>query len=255
MTNHKSEKIEFEGTQSTLSGILHYPPRESKGGVVLAHCFTCSKSFKVMRRLATGIAEGGYSVLRFDFTGLGESEGEFSDTSVTTNVEDLQAALSYLRERGHTPNAMVGHSLGGAATLLAAAREPDVRAVATLAAPATADHVERAFSKSNVAEALASGRIRVEIAGRPFDISSTFFEDLQRHHSLDHVTDSGCPILVIHPTNDSTVVIEEGEKIFAAARQPKWFVAIPDANHLFSDSKHAISAAEVVVTFFDTVIS
>jgi alpha/beta superfamily hydrolase len=249
----KIETVTFEGARNRLSGVLHLPPSEVKAGVVLAHCFTCSKSYKVVRHLAAGIADGGYSVLRFDFTGLGESEGEFADTSVTSNVDDLEAAAGFLQARGLGPCALVGHSLGGAATLLAAGRLQDICAVAVVAAPATTDHVRRAFSDEDVDKALATGRVRMEIAGRPFDISAEFFHDLERHDTLEHVTALGCPILVVHPTSDRIVGIEEGEKIFSAARQPRWFVAIPGANHLFTQPEHAGIAARVIVNFLDAV--
>jgi len=234
--------------------MLHLPPGEAKTGVVLAHCFTCSKSYKVVRYMAEGIASGGYPVLRFDFTGLGESGGDFAETNVTTNVDDLVSSVDFLSQRGFAPCALVGHSLGGAAALLAAFRLPHICAVATVAAPATTDHVRRAFSKEDVETALSTGRVRVEIAGRPFDLSSEFFRDLERHDTLDHVTALGRPILVIHPTADRIVGIEEGETIFFAAQQPRWFVAIPGANHLFSQPQHAQMAARIVVDFLDSVL-
>jgi alpha-beta hydrolase superfamily lysophospholipase len=250
----KSEAVSFEGQRNRLSGVLHLPSGEIKAGVVLAHCFTCSKSYKVVRHLASGLADGGYAVLRFDFTGLGESEGDFAETSVTTNVDDLESAAGFLTKRGLGPCALVGHSLGGAAVLLATHRLPNICAVAVVAAPATTDHVRRAFSNEDVDRALATGRVRMEIAGRPFDISAEFFQDLERHDTLEHVTALGRPILVVHPTADRIVGIEEGEKIFTAARQPRWFVAIPDANHLFTQPKHADIAARVIVDFLDAVV-
>ncbi len=248
-----AEKVTFSGHRSELSGVLHVPPEPISGSVVLAHCFTCSKSFKIMRHVATGIANGGYAVLRFDFTGLGESEGEFGDTNVTTNVEDLHAAVNFLQRRVTGPCSIVGHSLGGAAALLATHRIPEVAAVAVIAAPATAAHVSRHFAREKVSEALASGRVRVEIAGRPFYLSGEFFEDLQRHDSLDHVRSLNRPLLVVHPMEDDLVNIEEGEKIFLAAKQPRWFVALPGANHLLTKKEHAAAAAGVIARFLDTM--
>ncbi len=246
------ETIRFQGAGSELSGVLHYPDGRVLGCVVLAHCFTCSKSFKIMRHVATGIAEGGYAVLRFDFTGLGESGGEFANTSVTTNVDDIEAAVSQLNLRELGPSYIVGHSLGGAAALLAAHRLPEITGVAVIAAPSTAAHVARHFATEDVKQALSSGRIHVEIAGRPFELSAEFFEDLQKHDSLDHVRSLGCPLLVVHPTTDELVDIKEGEKIFFAAKQPRWFVALPGANHLLTEKVHAAIAADVIVQFFNT---
>jgi putative redox protein len=249
------EKVVFTGSHADLSGSLQLPDRHPIGSVVLAHCFTCSKSYKVVRYLADGIERAGYAVLRFDFTGLGESEGDFGQTSVTTNVEDLEGAAQYMRQRGFGPCAMVGHSLGGAATLLAAGRLPHVRAFAVVASPSNAGHLRRVFTENDVETALTTGRVRVQIAGRPFDISAEFFRDLERHGTLDHITELGRPLLVVHPAADRIVEIEEGEKIFAAARQPRWFAAIPNADHLLTRPEHGESAAGIIVEFLRAVLT
>jgi putative redox protein len=240
---HRHEKVSFEGAHEPLSGTLQIPEGAVRGGVVLAHCFTCSKSLKIIRHLATGIEDGGFAVLRFDFTGLGESEGDFAETTVTTNVLDLEAAARFMSRRGFGSSVMVGHSLGGAAVLLAASRVLDVGAVAVVGAPASADHVAHLFAEQDVAAALTEGRVRVQIAGRPFDISADFFRDLERHDRLEHITRLGHPVLVVHGTSDTIVDIGEGERIFAAARQPRWFAAIPGADHLFTEPRHADRAA------------
>jgi putative redox protein len=247
---HLHEKVAFEGTQGELSGTLQLPGSKPKGSVVLAHCFTCSKTLKVTRALATGIEDGGYAVLRFDFTGLGESEGDFADTSLTTNVGDIEAAARYMTNRGMGPCAMVGHSLGGAATLLAAGNVDGVRAVAAVAAPFTPD----LFAEDDIERALAAGSITVKIAGRPFQISADFFRDLERHCSPERIADLERPLLVVHGTADRVVDIGEGERIFAAARQPRWFAAIPGADHLFVQQQHAERAAAAVVNFLDSVL-
>ena len=251
---HIHEKVTFDGSGGRLSGTLHTPEGVPRGGVVLAHCFTCSKSLKVMRNLASGIEDGGYAVLRFDFTGLGESEGDFAETSVTSNIGDIEAAARFMEQRGFGPCAMVGHSLGGAATLLAAGNVPTVRAVAAVAAPFGPDHVRHLFAEDAVEQALASGRVTVRIAGRPFQIAAEFFHDLERHCSPERIAALGRPLLVVHGTADRVVGIEEGERIFAAARQPRWFTAIPDADHLFMQQRHAERAAAAIVTFLDTVL-
>jgi len=252
--SHIHEKVSFEGTHGRLSGSLQLPEGDLRAGVVLAHCFTCSKSYKITRNLATGIEGGGYAVLRFDFTGLGESEGEFTDTSVTTYVGDLEAAARYMQQRGYGPCVMVGHSLGGAAVLLAATGVPEVKAVVAVAAPATADHVQRLFSSRHVDEALKTGQVEVRIAGRTFPIAAEFFRDLERHGTLDHIAALNRPILVVHGTGDGIVAITEGEKIFSAAQQPRWFAAIPQADHLFTRQEDADKAAQVIVSFLDSVL-
>jgi putative redox protein len=251
---HIHEKVSFGSTGGELSGTLQLPEASPKAGVVLAHCFTCSKSLKVTRHLATGIEDGGYAVLRFDFTGLGESEGDFGETSVATNVADLEAAARYMADRGLGPCVMVGHSLGGAATLLAAGGIDSVRAVVAVAAPFSPDHVRHLFAEDDVQQALASGRVMVKIAGRSFQISAEFFRDLERHCTPERIAALGRPLLVVHGTADRVVGIDEGERIFAAARQPRWFAAIPEADHLFVQQRHAEQAAAAIVGFLDTVL-
>lgn len=250
----RHEAVTFEGVETRLSGSLQIPDGETRGGVVLAHCFTCSKSYKVIRGLATGIEDCGYAVLRFDFTGLGESEGDFAETSLATNVGDLAAATRYMQLRGFGPCVMVGHSLGGAAALLTAKETPEIRAVAAVAAPSSAAHVRHLFDEDDIETALSIGRVRVKIAGRPFEISAEFFRDLERHSTLDHITHLKRPLLVVHGTADHVVSIEEGEKVFFAARQPRWFAAIPDANHLFTRPQHTERAARAIVAFLRAVL-
>jgi putative redox protein len=220
----------------------------------LAHCFTCSRSLKTTRHLSTGIEDGGFAVLRFDFTGLGESEGDFAETSVTTNIADLEAAAHFLSRRGFGPGVMVGHSLGGAATLLAAGNLPDMRAVVTVAAPFGPDHVRHLFAEPEVDQVFARGRATVSIAGRPFDISRSFFEDLERHCTPERLADLQRPLLVVHGTSDTVVPISEGERIHAAARQPKWFAAIPGADHMFVKPGAIEQASAVIGAFLEVVV-
>lgn len=251
---HRHELVTFDGHAGRLSGTLQIPDAEPKAGVVLAHCFTCSRSLKVTRNLATAIEDGGYAVLRFDFTGLGESDGEFAETTVTTNVSDLEAAARYMAGRGLGPCAMVGHSLGGAATLLAAGNVDEVRAVVAVAAPFSPDHVRHLFDEKDVEQALDSGRARVKIAGRAFDISAEFFHDLERHATPKRIAALERPLLVVHGTKDTIVEIAEGERIFEAARQPRWFAGIPGADHLFLQEQHVPAAGRVIVAFLDAVL-
>lgn len=251
---HRHEIVTFQGHAGELAGSLQIPDGTPKGSVLLAHCFTCSKSLKVTRHLATGIEDGGYAVLRFDFTGLGESEGEFAETTVTTNVSDIAAASRYLAMRGFRPCAMVGHSLGGAATLLAAGNVPEVKAVVAVAAPFSPEHVRHLFAEQDIERALASGRATVKIAGRAFQISAAFFRDLEQHCTPERIAALERPLLVVHGTQDTVVTISEGERIFEAARQPRWFAAIPQADHLFVQERHAHHAARAIVSFLDTVL-
>jgi putative redox protein len=225
-----------------------------QGGVVLSHCFTCSKSLKITRQLATGIEDGGFAVLRYDFTGLGESEGDFGETSVTTNVADIEAAARYMAHRGFGPCALVGHSLGGAATLLAAGNVAEVKAVVAVAAPFSPEHVRQLFTDRDIEAALHTGRVTVRIAGRSFPISAQFFHDLEEHCTPERIGALNRPLLVVHGTADRIVDIGEGETIFQAAPQPRWFAAIPGADHLYTQPQHAQQAAAAIVTFLHSVL-
>jgi len=251
---HLHARVTFDGPAGTLSGILHVPDGVPRGSVLIAHCFTCSKSLKVTRHLATQIEDGGFAVLRFDFTGLGESEGDFAETSVTTNVADIEAAAGYLTSRVRGPLVLVGHSLGGAATLLAAGGAPAARAVVTVAAPSGPEHLQHLFADRDVEEVFREGRATVRIAGRPFEISRDFFDDLQRHGTPERIATLGVPLLVVHGTADRTVDITEGERIFEAASQPRWFAAIPDADHMFVRPGAIDRVGGVIRTFLDTFL-
>lgn len=243
------EEIRFPGaTGAHLSGVLHSPDA-ARGSVLLAHCFTCSKDLHTMSRLADGLADAGYAVLRFDFTGIGSSGGAFADTTVSTRVTDINRAARALVERGGGPCGMVGHSLGGAATLLAAADLHTVRSVAVVGAPAQAGHVRHLFADEEAA-IRREGEALVDIAGRTFPISAEFLDDLDGHRDLDHIAALGRPLLVVHAVDDEVVAVEEGEKIFAAARQPKAFVPLLGTDHLLTSRDSAEEALSVLVDWF-----
>lgn len=249
-----TETIRFAGsTGARLEGVLHAPEGEARGSVLLAHCFTCSKDLHTMTRLARGLAEAGFAVLRFDFTGLGASEGEFAETSISHDVRDLVAAATALIARGYGPCGLLGHSLGGAAALLAAERLHTVRSLVVLGAPATASHVRRLLADEEPT-IRAEGQATVTIGGRSFPIGVGFLDDLDAHDRLDHITALGRPLLVVHAVDDATVEVAEGERIFAAARQPKGFVPLLGADHLLSDRSAAEDALRVVTDWFDRTL-
>ncbi len=246
-----SERVTFPGsTGATLAGVFHRPHGDVRGSVLLAHCFTCSKDLHTMTRLSRGLVGAGYAVLRFDFAGIGESGGDFSRKTVSRNVGDIVAAARMLIERGFGPCALLGHSLGGAATLLAANRLKAVRLVAVIGAPACPDHVRRLLSDHE--EVIRrDGEAVVEIAGRPFPVSLDFLDDLARHDEAGEVARLGRPLMVVHAVDDRTVSIDEGERIFAAARHPKAFVSLPDADHLLTTRSSAEAVLRLLVAWFD----
>lgn len=233
-----------------LAGVLHHPsaaaqPDSPVAGVLLAHCFSCSKQVLTMTRLARGLADHGYAALRFDFTGLGESEGEFGVTNVASGVGDVLAASRALSDPAPGPQALVGHSLGGAAALLAAPDLPEVASVVTIGTPASPAHLARVRPDL---DALPAGeRTEVVIAGRPFEVERRFLDDLEDHDQQGAVAGLGRPLLVLHAVDDEVVPIAEGERIFAAARQPKAFHPLLGTDHLLRDRSGSQRALELVV--------
>jgi putative redox protein len=246
-----TEKVSFPGsTGARLAGVLHLPEGQPLGSVLLAHCFTCSKDLHTLTRLARGLTAAGYGVLRFDFTGIGDSGGSFADKTVTRNVADLVAAARLLLERGFGPCAMVGHSLGGAATLVAARQLHTVRSVIVVGAPSSPAHV-RGLIAGSEAQIRSTGTAEVEIGGRQFPISAAFLDDLERHEQEAHVAQLRRPLLVLHAVDDEVVPISEAEANFAAASQPKAFWPLLDTDHLVS-SRAAAERLLAAVTLWLT---
>ncbi len=249
------EHVFFPGSRgSELAGVLHRPEGGARGGVLLAHCFTCSKDLAIMTRLAAALAERGYVVLRFDFTGLGQSGGDFSDTTFVTDVADLVRAAVWMIDHELGPCAMVGHSLGGAATLVAAGRVRPVRSVAVVNAPADPAHVRHLIDDEASAAVEADGYAVADIGGRPFPISRRFLEDLDHYDATGAIADLGRPLLVVHGPDDAVVPVAEGERIFALAAQPKAFLPLPGANHLLTNPAHTQLAGDLLAGWFDRTL-
>lgn len=249
------ERLRFRGvTGAPLAGVFHPatstgPGRGVRGNLLVVHCFTCSKDLHTMSRLARGLAGAGFAVLRFDFTGLGESGGDFSATTLSTNMGDLAKAVACLQERGPEPIGLIGHSLGGAACLLAAGELAPIRSLAVIAAPSTAGHV-RGLLEGVEAELDQSGSAWVRIGGRAFPISAEFLDDLERHEVELRTAELGRPLLVLHPLDDQVVAVTEGERIFAMAGQPKAFVPLLGTDHLLTSRRASTQAVNVLVDWF-----
>ena len=241
-----SEKVTFPGSQGfPLAARLDRPLGEHRATALFAHCFTCSKDIFAASRIASELTKHGFAVLRFDFTGLGMSGGEFANTNFSSNVQDLYAAADHLRSIGHAPDILIGHSLGGAAVLAAAADIPDARAVATIAAPAEAAHVVKHFS-AHLGEIREKGEATVILGGRPFAIKSQFLDDLAAAAFHERIARMRKALLVFHSPTDAVVGIENAAMIFAAAKHPKSFMALPDADHLLSSRDDAAYVAAVL---------
>jgi len=243
------DRITFAGSQGDdLAARLDLPAGPPKAYALFAHCFTCGKDLRAAGRLATALTDAGFGVLRFDFTGLGFSDGEFENTNFTSNTDDLIAAADWLREHASAPQLLVGHSLGGAAVLAVAHRIAEVRAVATIGAPADTEHVTDLF-RGSIEAIESAGEACVTLAGREFTIRRQLVDDLRDHVVLERVATMKKPLLVLHSPIDNTVGVENAGLIFDAARHPKSFISLDGADHLLSDDVDARFAAASIAAF------
>ena len=244
-----AQKISFHGAHNArLSARLDLPAGTVRAYALFAHCFTCSKDIFAARQIAVDLARRGIAVLRFDFTGLGSSDGEFASTDFSSNVGDLIAAVDFMRQNFEAPKILIGHSLGGAAVLAAAPDIPEALAVATIAAPADADHVIANFHAylDRIEEA---GEAEVELAGRRFTIRSEFLEDLHAQAVTKRLGKMKKALLVLHSPVDPVVDIDNAARIYKAAKHPKSFVSLDRADHLLSRQEDAVYAAEVIAAW------
>lgn len=242
-----ARKVTFPGhNHHTLSGLLHTPDTDTVAAWVLfAHCFTCSKNSKAAAYVSRALSAQGFGVLRFDFTGLGESEGSFERTNFSSNIEDLVAAATWLASEERTPTLLVGHSLGGAAAIAAAHQLPEIRAVATIAAPFDPSDITRHFTE-DIEEIRAQGKATVSLAGRPFTITQQFLDDLDEQKQKERVQTLDRPLLILHSPSDRTVGIANATRYFTTAKHPKSFVSLDDANHLLTHQQDAAFAAHLI---------
>ena len=221
----ESRKVEFPGATGAMLAARLDLPAEPRAFALFAHCFTCGKDIFAASRIAGGLAARDIAVLRFDFTGIGSSEGEFANTNFSSNVGDLVAAADYLRQNHGPPSMLIGHSLGGAAVLAAAPHVPDATTVVTIGAPASAAHVTHNFA-ANLADLVAKGTAEVTLAGRTFTITKQFLDDLAGQNFLDDLAKMRKALLVCHAPQDEYVGIENASAIFTAARHPKSFLSL-----------------------------
>jgi putative redox protein len=249
MSAMPSRAFDFTGAAGQkLSGRLDLPDHPPRGYALFAHCFTCTKNSLAAVRITRALAARGFGVLRFDFTGLGGSEGRFADGGFSGDVSDLLSAANQMTAAGMAPNLLVGHSLGGAAVLAAAAELPKIAAVATVAAPFDVQHVTALF-KGGLETILEKGEAEVNLGGRPFTIRRSFIDDLRNHDQGARIARLHHPLLVLHSPLDQTVGIDNASSIFLAARHPKSFVSLDTADHLLTREADAVYAADVVATW------
>jgi uncharacterized OsmC-like protein/pimeloyl-ACP methyl ester carboxylesterase len=244
-----TERFQFTGAGGQqLAAALDTPEREPLAYALFAHCFTCGKDVLAARRIAITLAARGIAVLRFDFTGLGSSEGDFANSTFSSNVADLVRAADHLRETRKAPAILIGHSLGGAAILAAAGQIPDAKAVVTIAAPSDPAHVTGLF-KERIDDIRKHGKVEVSLAGRPFQISREFLDDIAEHGLMAHVAQLHKALLVMHSPTDDTVGIDNATRIYLAAKHPKSFVSLAGADHLLAGRRDAAYVADVIAAW------
>lgn len=245
----RTEKISFAGhSGQMLAARLDLPDSQVKAVALMAHCFTCSKDIPAARRIASALTARGIAVLRFDFTGLGHSEGEFANTSFTTNVQDLLCAAQYMASRDMPVQLLIGHSLGGAAVIKAAPQIDSVKGVVTIGAPADPSHVTHHF-QSSLRDIREQGSAEVLLGGRPFRISEKFLSDIEQASLSQALKLLDAALLVLHSPVDQTVDVSNAAKIFGQAKHPKSFVTLDDADHLVSKEMDARYIAQVIASW------
>ena len=246
-----TNKIEFtnrEGHQ--LAARLEWPPHgvKPKAVAIFAHCFTCSKDLPATTRIARALANRGFAVLRFDFTGLGSSDGDFANTNFSSNVEDLVSAAEHLKQTVGTPTLLIGHSLGGAAVIAAASRIEGIQGIVTIAAPSEPSHIGHIL-EDQLEKMERDGEVEVEIGGRHFTLKKHFLEDIRRQNVLTSLKEFRGSILILHSPLDRIVTISHAGEIFTAAHHPKSFVSLADADHLLTRPRDSAFAAEMIAAW------
>jgi uncharacterized OsmC-like protein/pimeloyl-ACP methyl ester carboxylesterase len=249
-----TERFQFTGEGGhQLAAALDLPDGPVTAYALFAHCFTCGKDVLAAKRIAVALAAKGIAVLRFDFTGLGSSEGDFANSTFSSNVADLVHAADHLRETRGPPAILIGHSLGGAAILAAAGQIPDAKAVVTVAAPSDPAHVTH-FFKDKIEDIRTQGEVEVQLAGRPFNIKREFLDDIAEDGLMAHVAKLHKALLVMHSPTDDTVGIDNATNIFLAAKHPKSFVSLLGADHLLSNKRDSAYVADVIAAWAERYV-
>lgn len=248
-------KFNFPNSKGeVLSGNLELPSGEPRAFALFAHCFTCSKDTIAASVISKSLTEVGIGVLRFDFTGLGNSQGDFSNTNFSSNVEDLFSACTHLEKKFLYPELLIGHSLGGAAVLKAATQLENVKAVVTIGAPSDVGHVSHLF-EGDRDKIEKDGEAEVNLAGRKFNIKKQLIDDLNDTEILEGVKNLNKALLVMHSPTDNIVSVEHAAKIFMAAKHPKSFISLAGADHLLMNRRDAEYVAKVIGAWSDRYLS
>lgn len=247
------KKVTFKNHQDIeLAGLLELPANNKtvRCYALFAHCFTCGKDIAAASRIARALTKHGIAVFRFDFTGLGNSDGDFANTNFSSNIDDLLAATEMLERDYSAPQLLIGHSLGGAAVLSAVDRMPSIKALATIGSPATADHVQHLFTCS-MDELTEKGEAEVSIGMRKFNVRKQLIDDLEKHGDVKHIAHLRRPLMVFHSPIDDVVSVDEAAKIFMAAKHPKSYISLDNADHLLSKAEDAEFVAQTLASWAD----
>lgn len=241
-----TKKIEFEGALGeSLAAKIDYPEGDHNACALFAHCFTCSKNLKAVGNIAKALNSKGVAVFRFDFTGLGDSDGSFEDTNFSSNVDDLIAASQYMQQEMGAPSILIGHSLGGAAVIQAAHKIGSVKAVATIGAPSDPKHVERHFETKRE-EIEEKGSAIVNLGGRPFRIKKQFLDDLEKTRMDENIAGLNRALMVMHSPVDKTVGIDNAAHIYKTAKHPKSFLSLHEADHLLMKESYSRYVGSII---------
>lgn len=251
----KKTNVNFQNKDGhNLKGILELPSDSPpQNFAIFAHCFTCNKNFHAPVNISRSLASKGYGVLRFDFTGLGESEGEFEQTSFSSNVRDLIAAADFLKNKYTAPSLLIGHSLGGAAILFAAPKINSIKALVTINAPSSLSHVKKHFS-GDIEKIKYQGSAEVKIGGREFNITADFIEDLEKNENNSKIEELRKPLLIMHSPQDKIVSIDHAEKLYRSFRHPKSFISLNGSDHMLSSSEDSLYAGNMIATWAEKYI-
>jgi putative redox protein len=245
----RSQRITFKGAYGDeLAAYMDLPGGNVQTCALFAHCFTCSKNLKPVKNISRTLNERGIGVFRFDFTGLGESEGDFADTNFSSNIQDLLAASDYLKTNYEVPEILIGHSLGGAAMLQVASQIQQSKAVVTIGAPSNPAHVKKNFG-ANLQEIESKGEATVTLAGRDFKIKKQFLDDLEATRMDKTIRNLDRALMIFHSPIDRTVGIENAAHIYKLAKHPKSFVSLDDADHLLMKEEDSAYVAEVLASW------
>jgi uncharacterized OsmC-like protein/pimeloyl-ACP methyl ester carboxylesterase len=251
----RSERVEFIGSLGDkLAARLELSVGPPKAYAIFAHCFSCSKDIFAATRISRRLAQQGIAVLRFDFTGLGQSDGDFSNSNFSSNIEDLVKAAAFLTDKYQAPTLLIGHSLGGAAVIAAAHDIPSVRAVATVGAPADAEHVSHQF-KDDIATIERDGEAEVSLSGRAFTVRAQFLRDIAGRSLEQAAATLNRPLLITHSPIDEVVGVENATRLFIAAKHPKSFFSLDGADHLLSDAESALHTANVIAAWAERYVA